>query len=596
MEFTFNGNIPDYIFFNNNELEYLSCNNVIVWKKPDMLTKPLYFISSGVSTIAMDKIGSNAPNVDMKYSLDRGNTWVQWDLNPISLTDGQTVWFKGLNTTFTNNVFSNYVKFTMTGSLVCRGNIMSIIDDGACNTTTIPAANCFGYLFYGCTALKSAPLLPATVLKDQCYIGMFRGCTSLIDPPALPATTLAYNCYANMFRNCSSLIRAPYLGATVLPTYCYSNMFVGCVSLVEVQEKLPATQLSSSCYRYMFSECTSLTTAPELPAPILVEYCYDHMFNRCTNLNYIKCLATNISATDCTSGWVTNVAPTGTFVKDSSMNDWTIGVNGIPTGWVVQNVVVYKGLKFTATGNSTISFKQSSEQYPVYPDIKYSMDEGETWIRITNYSAVLTIADGKTICFKGNNPNRFSYYDTTFGYNRAIQFVMTGSLAASGNIMSLIDDGACTTKVIPNVGCFYELFYDCESLTTPPELPATTIKAQCYEFMFWRCRNLTTTPKLPATTLYYKCYKNMFDLCTSLTTAPELPAPILEEWCYYEMFEYCENMNYIKCLATDISATNCTSGWVSGVAATGTFVISSGASWSRGASGIPTGWTIQSAT
>jgi hypothetical protein len=61
------------------------------------------------------------------------------------------------------------------------------------------------------------------------------------------------------------------------------------------------------------------------------------MFNGCTSLNYIKCLATNISAVGCTTGWVTNVAATGTFVKDPSMSSWTTGTSGIPTNWTVED-------------------------------------------------------------------------------------------------------------------------------------------------------------------------------------------------------------------------------------------------------------------
>jgi len=61
------------------------------------------------------------------------------------------------------------------------------------------------------------------------------------------------------------------------------------------------------------------------------------MFRNCSSLNYIKCLATNISATDCTSIWLEDVSSSGTFVKASSMSSWPTGENGIPSGWTVQN-------------------------------------------------------------------------------------------------------------------------------------------------------------------------------------------------------------------------------------------------------------------
>lgn len=61
------------------------------------------------------------------------------------------------------------------------------------------------------------------------------------------------------------------------------------------------------------------------------------MFKGCSGLNYIKCLATNISASNCTNNWVDSVASSGTFVKNASMTSWTTGASGIPTGWTVQD-------------------------------------------------------------------------------------------------------------------------------------------------------------------------------------------------------------------------------------------------------------------
>lgn len=56
----------------------------------------------------------------------------------------------------------------------------------------------------------------------------------------------------------------------------------------------------------------------------------------------------------------------------------------------------------------------------------------------------------------------------------------------------------------------------------------------------------------------------------------------------------CVSLNYIKMLATDISATSCLVNWVRGVSPTGTFVKSKDATWDvRGASGIPEGWTVE---
>ena len=61
------------------------------------------------------------------------------------------------------------------------------------------------------------------------------------------------------------------------------------------------------------------------------------MFNGCKKLNSITCIATDISATNCTYNWVSGVASSGTFTKTGSMTSWTSGANGIPSGWTVED-------------------------------------------------------------------------------------------------------------------------------------------------------------------------------------------------------------------------------------------------------------------
>ena len=203
---------------------------------------------------------------------------------------------------------------------------------------TTLATNCYNSMFKGCSSLTTAPALPATTLAQYCYGSMFKGCTSLTTAPELPATTLEYQCYNSMFYGCTKLTQAPALPATTLANRCYYYMFEGCSSLTTASE-LPATTLAQDCYNSMFSNCASLTTAPELPAEILDSGCYSYMFYGCTKLKYIKCLATDISATNCTYNWVNGVASTGTFVKAAVIESWTTGDSGIPTRWTVLNYV-----------------------------------------------------------------------------------------------------------------------------------------------------------------------------------------------------------------------------------------------------------------
>jgi hypothetical protein len=63
------------------------------------------------------------------------------------------------------------------------------------------------------------------------------------------------------------------------------------------------------------------------------------------------------------------------------------------------------------------------------------------------------------------------------------------------------------------------------------------------------------------------------------------------------MFRGCSNLNYIKAMFTTQPSSTYTYYWVEGVAASGTFVKNSAASWTTtGVFGVPSGWTVQTAS
>jgi len=201
---------------------------------------------------------------------------------------------------------------------------------------TTLAYRCYNQMFFGCTGLTEAPALPATTLVDGCYRQMFEGCSGLNEAPELPATTLtlAFNCYGRMFADCTSLTKAPELPATTLETGCYRQMFEGCTGLTEAPA-LPATNTAIACYEGMFKDCTSLTETPVLPAMVLLRDCYNGMFQNCSNLKEVTMLATYVGAADCLTNWLDGIASTGTFYKNSSVED--VSAYGIPEGWTVKN-------------------------------------------------------------------------------------------------------------------------------------------------------------------------------------------------------------------------------------------------------------------
>ena len=243
----------------------------------------------------------------LSYSLDDGQTWTALASGSASptVTAGNKIMWKG---TCTSDATGSG-KFSSTGTFNAYGNTMSIVHgDNFRNSITISGYQ-FASLFNNTKVVNAENLvLPSTTLATACYLGMFKDCTGLTSAPELPATTLATYCYDSMFQNCTNLKTAP---------------------------ALPATTLEKYCYYYMFQDCTSLTTAPELPATRLTSYCYESMFEGCTSLNYIKAMFTTRPGRDYTLNWVSGVASSGRFVKNSAATWDVTGQSGIPTGWTV---------------------------------------------------------------------------------------------------------------------------------------------------------------------------------------------------------------------------------------------------------------------
>ena len=231
---------------------------------------------------------------------------------------------------------TNYLTADDHGYLYLFSDCASLIQAPELPATTL-SDGCYMSMFFGCRSLTHAPELPATTLAEYCYSNMFENCYSLTQAPTLPATTLATNCYSSMFYHCDNLTQPPELPATNLAEYCYYNMFRGCYGLTQVPV-LPATTLAEGVYANMFYNCNKLVAAPDLPAPTLATYCYDSMFRGCPKLNSVKCMATDISASDCTKDWLYNAPATGAFYTPVS-TAWLIdNDDGIPSGWTRHDV------------------------------------------------------------------------------------------------------------------------------------------------------------------------------------------------------------------------------------------------------------------
>ena len=520
---------------------------------------------------------------------------------------------------------------------------------GLTQTPELPATTlaegCYMDMFNGCTGLTQAPELPATTLADMCYRDMFSGCTGLTQAPELPATTLANGCYYSMFRDCEGLTQAPALPATTLAKECYCEMFINCSGLTQGPD-LPALTLVPGCYQYMFLGCISLAKAPEILATSLSSNSCKQMFSGCTSLSEVTVHFPEWNGA--TLQWLSDVSATGTFTCPRTLiEQYEFGASAIPFGWVVRCLNEEEGnpinyLTFTAEEDSSsfglISGNDKWEYFSV--SCYYSLDDGATWNTLKTNDLVVLAKKGDKALLRGHNPGGLTEFipeltgtidlqpDTVLDeFNSDVfhnlmysNFVMTGSIAASGSVMSLIDNIGIG-KRIPAYCCFARLFKDCTSLTQAPELPGTTLANGCYCEMFSGCTNLKNAPVLPATKVNYKCYAGMFSGCSSLAQAPVLPADSLDEECYYGMFADCTSLTQAPALPAKEYARGCyqymfkgcsnlsqievgfsewsedeygtaTDTWVEGVAPTGTFICPKELPEEYGVSRIPESWRV----
>ena len=370
---------------------------------------------------------------------------------------------------------------------------------------------------------------------------------SLLDPINY-STMTTYSeslVFSRFFEHMNTVVDASklILPATTLTERCYDSMFYGCKSLTSAPE-LPATALANQCYSNMFNSCTSLTSAPVLPATTLANQCYEWMFGGCTALTSApKLPATTLTERcysymfkGCTSLRSAPVLPATTLTNSCYSNMFT-GCTSLRSA---------PELPATTLTNSCYN----------------SMFNGCTSLTSAPVLPATTLAN--------------SCYSYMFSGCKSL----TSAPELPAETLSPL--------------CYQRMFNGCKSLTSAPVLPATTLTERCYDGMFYGCKSLTSAPVLPATALANQCYNNMFNGCTSLTSAPVLPAERLVSYCYNRMFYGCSKLNYIKCLARYIGATDCTRNWVTGVAPAGTFVKYIGnSSWSTGNSGIPTNWVVR---
>lgn len=200
----------------------------------------------------------------------------------------------------------------------------------------------------------------------------------------------------------------------------------------------------------------------------------------------------------------------------------------------------YWGLCFTAEEPGVVVDMAKSGSPPVVA-LETSRD-GVTWKTFDSEGGstpVLLPSIGDKVLFRAGSGGNSAMASSTADYHN---FTVSGTCSASGNIMSLLDANDSENVTLSTENTFTKLFYNCGSLTSAPDLPATTLTDSCYRQMFWNCYLLESAPSLPALGMAPSCYRQMFRNCTALVDAPDLPSTSLATECYRQMFSGCTSL------------------------------------------------------
>lgn len=299
-------------------------------------------LSGGTIMFKTDKPASSITR-EIQYSINNGQ-WATFNSSGntgFTVTAGDKVRLKGVNARYCTlgNTSPRATFQASTAVFNVYGNLMSMIyGDSFIGQDTLDAGGYNFVGFFGSAKVVNAEnlVLPMDVIPERGLLNfMIQSPTLEYGPKEIPATSIGDMGMQGAFARCKKLIKASEYSVKTVGASGLSQTYTDCYSLVEPPSILPIETMGSYGCFSMFANCSGMTTAPVLPAATIPAYGYRYMFRYCRHLNYIKCLATSLGSNAC-AGWTQSVAATGTFVKASG-STWTIGSNGIPRGWVVED-------------------------------------------------------------------------------------------------------------------------------------------------------------------------------------------------------------------------------------------------------------------
>ena len=191
----------------------------------------------------------------------------------------------------------------------------------------------------------------------------------------------------------------------------------------------------------------------------------------------------------------------GTFAEGATVSvdagytpvDYTFSKEVHPNGTIAGKSYALDARPYlTFTADQPQTFKVSTYQsYTLDESIQYSLNGG-VWTKLDVGTKITFGGDNGALRLRGKSSggtasSAYQYAFISFGDSKV-------KVTCSGDIRTLVDYDNYVTVSTANARFCY-LFKECASLTTAPELPATTLADRCYCGMFYKCAGLTTAPR-----------------------------------------------------------------------------------------------------
>lgn len=380
-------------------------------------------------------------------------------------------------------------------------------------------------------------------LAESCCGRMFEGCEKLFLPPQFDhsssITTAGDACYNYMFHNCYKMLfanssSANTLHATTVGKSSYALMYQHCHSLIN-SPALSATNLGENCYRGMFQFCYNLMSAPVLNAQTLSTGSYSYMFSN----------AASWSSNN--KGYM--------FVKYKKIIGLYSSREDIPQEYLTQGkychitplTKVFKDR--TGTNNVNFSSLGVSFKHPTTTTISPQSNTYERWCTLSDeYSGWFNVS-----CYTNAQNSETSMVMYALMRDLTLKCTITG------------DDKFVNKVIFPDSGTLSNGYI----ITDEPDTGS--------------CTYINGTPNS----------NNNFNHETRYISTTESTHSFDEEEDGHKD-EHLIGLTEIRCKATNAGSTT-TENWTANLECCGDegkFYKKSGASWTTGWNGIPTGWTV----